>query len=76
MRLIIKYEYNGPAKVTEVDEICKVRDGFWIDKDGEFCLSKDSHKYVMPHMIKEIRKIQEKQFEEVEADGQAERINE
>jgi hypothetical protein len=56
MRLIITYELNGVSNVTETDEICRVRDGFWIDASGKICFSNEAQKYIMPHMVKEIRK--------------------
>ncbi len=56
MKLIITYELGGVLSVTETDEICRVRDGFWIDAEGKICFSKSAEKYIMPHMVKEIRK--------------------
>jgi hypothetical protein len=55
MKLFITYELHGSTKITETDEICRVRDGFWIDDSGEICFSNNAQKYIMPHMIKEIR---------------------
>ena len=56
MRLIITYELHGLSKITETDELCRVRDGFWIDDSGNFCQSQDAVIFIMPHMIREIRK--------------------
>jgi Na+-transporting NADH:ubiquinone oxidoreductase subunit NqrD len=65
MKLIIKYELIGISRITEADELCKVRDGFWVDTDGKFCMSKDSAEYILPHMIHRIHKAEEEKFEEV-----------
>ncbi len=59
MKLIISYELKGVSKVTESDEICRVRDGFWIDDSGQICFSNNAQTFIMPHMIKEIRKEHE-----------------
>lgn len=56
MRLIVRYELNGVIKTTEADELCRVRDGFWIDESGNFCQSMKAESFILPHMIKEIRK--------------------
>ncbi len=63
MRLIISYELKGVSKVTEADEICRVRDGFWVDDFGQICFSGDAQTFIMPHMIKEIRKLPGDQYE-------------
>ncbi len=59
MKLIVTYELNGTSKVTEAVEICRVRDGFWIDDSGKICYSQDAQTFILPHMIKEIRKEHE-----------------
>lgn len=59
MRLIVTYELNGISKSTETDELCQLRDGFWIDDSGNFCQSMEAEIFIMPHMIKEIRKKKE-----------------
>ena len=59
MGLIVTYELNGISKVTEFDDICEVYDGFWIDDSGQICFMQDAQFFIMPHMIKEIRKEHE-----------------
>ena len=59
MKLIISYEMKGVSHVTETEEICRVRDGFWVDDSWEICYSQDVQVFIMPHMIKEIRKEHE-----------------
>ena len=60
MKLIVSYELNGVFRVTVADEICRVRDGFWVDGSWELCYSQNARFFIMPHMITEIRK-EEKQ---------------
>jgi len=62
MKLRVKYELNGSSKVTEADEICRIREGFWIDESGNFTHGSDAGVFILPHMIKEIRKISEGGF--------------
>ncbi len=81
MRLYCAFELNGILEVVAVDELCKVRDGFWIDSAGnftenqydsagKFCQGVSAEKFIMPHMIKEIRKEQEEKHEVVDAEFQ------
>lgn len=56
MKLIISYELHGTSRFTEADEICRVRDGFWVNDSWKLCYSQDARIFIMPHMIKEIRK--------------------
>ncbi len=58
MKLIVTYELHGVSKITESDELCRLREGFWIDDSGGFCQSDDAVIYIMPHMIREIRKAE------------------
>ncbi len=62
MKYIVTYELNGVSKVTESEEIYRVRDGFWIDDSGQICFSQDAQSFIMPHMIKEIRKEHEDEY--------------
>lgn len=65
MILKVTFELNGLSRITEVDELCKARDGFWIDGSGNYTQTHLADTFVMPHMIKEIRKEQEEKYEEV-----------
>ncbi len=56
MRLIVSYELKGVSHVTETDEIWRVRDGFWVDDSWKLCYCQGAIFFIMPHMIKEIRK--------------------
>ncbi len=55
-KIVCTYEMNGVSSVTEANELCQLRGGFWIDEDGAFCQSIDARIFIMPHMIREIRK--------------------
>jgi hypothetical protein len=70
MKLIVTYEMDGISKVTEVDELCKVRDGFWIDGSGNFCLSCKAEIYILPHMIHRIHKEHEEGYSETVVDAE------
>jgi hypothetical protein len=59
MKLRIVYELNKVLKVTETDELFRVRDGFRIDASGNYCQSIEAETFILPHMIKEIRKENE-----------------
>ncbi|MCP4989357.1 MAG: hypothetical protein GY928_25860 [Colwellia sp.] len=51
-----KFDLEGRHETVEVSEICFVRGGFWINSDCEFTMLSDNLFYIMPHMIKEIKK--------------------
>jgi hypothetical protein len=72
MKLIITFELDGISKVTETDELCKVREGFWIDDSGNYCQSHEASIYILPHMIHRIHKAQEEKYEVVDAEFQEE----
>jgi hypothetical protein len=60
MKLYCTYELNGGSKVVVVDELLKIRQGFWVDDSGNFSqTSTDAKKFIMPTMIREIRKVEE-----------------
>jgi hypothetical protein len=63
---------DGISNVTEADELCKVRSGFWIDHSGKFCQSHEAEIYILPHMIQRIHKEQEEKYPVVDAEFQAE----
>ncbi len=59
--IVCKYEKDGKFKTVEVQELCFVREGFWIDSSGNFsdgidCECVGPELYIMPHMIKEMKK--------------------
>lgn len=61
--LKVKFEIEGKYKVVDIPEICKARDGFWIDSSGSFTQDNSAELFIMPHMIKEVKKINEEGFE-------------
>jgi hypothetical protein len=64
IRIFCTYELNGTAKIIEVDELLKVRQGFWVDDSGNFChTSTEAQNFIMPSMIREIRKGEDEQYD-------------
>lgn len=54
--LICTYEMDGISKVTQIGDIGKLYRGFWVDASGNFTHGEDAEIYIMPHMIRDVRK--------------------
>jgi hypothetical protein len=68
MKYICRYKLNGTLQVTESDDLCKLTQGFWVDKFGNFTHGGDAEKFIMPHMISEIKKGKKGKHEVVDAE--------
>lgn len=70
MKLYCSYDLNGVLKTTEVDDILKVTQGFWIDDSGNFCETSTGAKiFIISHMIKGIRREEEEHCTEKDVVG-------
>jgi len=43
-----------------VDSLATVKDGFWVNEDGEITNGSDIKTYIMPHNIIELSKVDDK----------------
>lgn len=47
------HEFGGKY-TTYAERITDIKDGFWVNKEGQFTNGIDCYAYILPHMIKRI----------------------
>lgn len=51
------FVFHDAQHVTSAGTLADVNDGFWVNSDYEFTRMSDALYYILPHMIKEIKKV-------------------